>query len=356
MDFVNTHYDNLGRLLEQTRPFRGGDTLQWTVYEYDKLDRTTKVTSPDGSVVERFYNESSYPSAATQGVPGQTVRAKDPWGRERWARFDEQNRLAEVVEPDPNGNGAVATGGMKTSYSYNTLGNLTLVTQGDQTRSFKYDALSRLTHQKLAERDATLDDSGAFIATRDPNQPIYSGGVWSDVFTYDNRSNLTQRVDARGVKTIFNYNSDPLNRLQSVSYDESGVQANLLNDFPIPDAPSVTYNYMTTGDKNRLQNYQVSNGMGNESFTYDGEGRLFQSTQTFSGREGYPLVKNYVWDSLDRMKELSYPVQYGVTGVAKKVERRSLPTQSTTHRARWSLSISEALKKRHTPTIRRQDC
>ena len=327
MDFVNTEYDNLGRLMRQTRPFRGGQTLQWTVYDYDKLDRVKKVTAPDGSVVNRYYNQkyetdpnAPYPTAATQGAPGQTALAVDPWGRERWARFDEQNRLVEVVEPDPNGSGAVTTGGMKTNYSYETLGNLTLVTQGDQTRSFKYDALSRLTHQKLAERDATLNDSGAFVATRDPVQPIYSGGVWSDVFTYDQRSNLTQRVDARGVKTIFNYNNDPLNRLQSVAYDKSGVPASLLNDFPIPDAQSVTYNYLNTGDKNRLLNYQVSAGMGNESFTYDGEGRLFQSTQTFPGREDYPLVKNYVWDSLDRMKELYYPVQYGVTGVAKKVE------------------------------------
>jgi len=320
MDFVHTQYDNLGRLSRQTRPFRGGETMQWTVYEYDKLDRTTKVTAPDGSVVERFYNESSYPSVATQGVPGQTARARDPWGRERWVRFDDRNRLVEVVEPDPNGNGAVATGGMKTNYSYDTLGNLTLVTQGDQTRSFKYDALNRLTHQKLAERDATLDNSGAFVATRHPSLPIYSGGVWSDVFTYDNRSNLTQRVDARGVKTNHNYNNDPLNRLQSVTHDKSGVPAVLLNDFPIPDAPSVSYAYMTTGSKNRLQNYVVSSGVGNETFAYDSEGRLAQSTQTFAGREGYPLVKNYVMDSLDRVKELYYPVQYGGSGVAKKVE------------------------------------
>jgi len=108
-----------------------------------------------------------------------------------------------VVEPDPNGNGAVATNGLKTNYTFDTLGNLTLVTQGSQTRSFKYDALSRLTHQKLAEREATLNDSGVYTTP----------GQWSDVFSYDTRSNLVWRVEARGVKTIFNYNNDPLNRL-----------------------------------------------------------------------------------------------------------------------------------------------
>ncbi len=307
-DVVVTKFDDLGRLWQQSRPYRSGTAPMYT-YEYDKLDRTTKVTAPDGSIVERFYNESSYPSAATQNVPGQTVRAKDPWGRERWARFDEQNRLAEVVEPDPNGSGAVATGGLKTSYVYDTLGNLTLVTQGDQTRSFKYDNLSRLTAQKLAERDATLNDSGQHVGS----------GQWSDVFNYDNRSNLTWRVEARGVKTLFNYSNDPLNRLQSVQYDTTGIPGSLIGN--IPAAPNVTYAYLTTGDKTRLQTVTMSNGMGNDTFDYDSEGRLSQASQTFPGRESYPLVTNYLWDSLDRSQELTYPAQWGITGnPRKKVE------------------------------------
>jgi len=78
--------------------------------------------------------------------------------------------------------------------------------------AFRYDSFSRMTHQKLAERDATLNDYGDWIGT----------GQWSDVFSYDSRSNLTQSVDARGVKTTFIYNNDPLNRLLKVEYDKSG--------------------------------------------------------------------------------------------------------------------------------------
>lgn len=316
-DVVVTRFDDLGRLWQQSRPYRSGTAPMYS-YEYDKLDRTTKVTAPDGSIVERFYNESSYPSAATSNAAGQTVRAKDPWGRERWARFDEQNRLVEVVEPDPNGSGAVATGGMKTSYAYDTLGNLTLVTQGDQTRSFKYDSLSRLTHQKLAEREAKLNDQGQHVDV------VGGTGVWSDVFHYDNRSNLDWRVEARGVKTLFKYkdtsnNDDPLNRLLKVEYDTSGVPSSLIGN--IPAAPNVTYAYVTTGDKMRLASVTMSNNMGNDAFSYDSEGRLSQASQTFPGRESYPLVTNYIWDSLDRSQELTYPAQWGITGnPRKKVE------------------------------------
>lgn len=146
---------------------------------------------------------------------------------------------------------------------------------------------------------------------------MYVGaGQWSDVFSYDNRSNLIWRVEARGVKTVFNYNSDPLNRLQSVQYDTSGVPGSLLPN--IPASPTVNYAYLATGDKTRLQSVTMSNGMGNESFSYDVEGRMSQASQTFPGRESNPLLTNYLWDSLDRMEKLTYPAQHGVGGARKE--------------------------------------
>ncbi len=61
--------------------------------------------------------------------------------------------------------------------------------------------------------------------------------------------------------------------------------------------------------------------MGNETFGYDSKGRLSQASPTFPGRESYPLVTNYLWDSLDRSQELTYPAQYGQSGnPRKKVE------------------------------------
>src|SRR5262249_15686939 len=150
--------------------------------------------------------------------------------------------------------GSLSSGVMYTTYSYDALDRLLQVNQGVQTRYFRYDSLGRLTHQKLAERDAALNDNGQWVG----------GGQWSDVFTYDNRSNLTRHVDARGVKTIFNYNDeggneDPLNRLLSVQYDKSGSPTQLSGN--IFDAPGVTYSYMTTYDKMRANTVTVSNGM-----------------------------------------------------------------------------------------------
>jgi RHS repeat-associated protein len=221
--------------------------------------------------------------------------------------------MVKVAEPDPGGDGTLSSGALFTTYTYDALDRLVQVNQGAQTRSFRYDSVGRLTHQKLAERDAKLNDSGAWV----------EAGQWSDVFTYDNRSNMTQHVDARGVKTIFKYidgegNEDPLNRLLAVEYDKSGSPANLSVNIPV--APNVSYAYVTAGDKRRVQNVTVDQGMGNETMSYDSEGRLSQVVQTFTGRESYPLETDYIWDSLDRLKENTYPQQYIAGEIRKKVE------------------------------------
>jgi RHS repeat-associated protein len=316
MDVVATIYDQFGRLKTQSRPYRLNinwqlvGTQEWTNYNYDILDRVTSVVAPDGSTTYRYYNESSYPSVATPGAAGSTIRVKDEWGRERWARSDAQNRLAEVVEPDPNGNGTVASNGLLTTYTYNTLGNLTEVNQGGQMRSFQYDSLGRLTQQHLAEREKTLNDSGG------------NGSAWSDVFKYDNRGNLIERIDARRVKTTFNYNNDPLNRLQSVSYDKS----NAINSGDIKDAATVTYSYEATAGKDNTRLLSVSltsvNGLpaefGNQAFTYDVEGRLDSVTQKYSASRS--ATTSYNFDTLDRVKWIDYPAAAG------GAIRRAIPT------------------------------
>src|ERR1700754_2027443 len=309
-DIVDTVYDNMGQITQQTRPYRTGETPQSTTTTYDAIGRTKTVTTPDGSATQRFYNEPSRPRAASSS-PGETMRVQDAWGRERWARTDASGRLVEVVEPDPNGNGSVATNGLVTTYSYNVLGNMTLINQGpQQSRSFKYDSLNRLTAQKLAEASATLNDAGTYVGA----------GTWSDVFTYDERSNMTSRTDARGVKTIYTFNNDPLNRLQSISWNTTGFGD---TSNPIASAATVTYGYRTKDTGAQLRDVtQVSSiataSVSTESYTYDPEGRISSRTLTLTSRSSYPFVTDYIYDSLDRIKNVIYPAQTGNGGAPRK--------------------------------------
>jgi len=311
-DEVDTTYNNLGQVYQQSRPFRvGAETPVTSTVAYDALGRTVSVTAPDGSVTQTFYNEASRPSTASSSA-GETTRVQDAWGRERWGRTDASGRLVEVVEPNPSGDGSVANGGLVTTYGYNTLGNLTQTNQGAQTRLFKYDSLGRLTAQKLAERNPTLSDAGTYVGS----------GTWSDVFTYDERSNLTSRKDARGVKTVYNYGGDPLNRLQSVSWDTSDFQD---TSNPILPAATVSYSYRTKSsptdlkDVTQLATVTTAN-ISTASYSYDdGEGRVTSKTLTLASRSGYPFVTDYIYDTLDRVTDVRYPAEYGNGSAPRKV-------------------------------------
>ena len=309
-DLSDFAYDSMGQLSQQSRPYRSGDTIQWTTFAYDALGRGTVITSPDGSVSQTFYNEASRPSVASS-TPGETRRVQDAWGRERWGRLDALGQLVEVVEPDPNGSGSVASNGMVTTYAYNPLGKITTVTQGSQTRLFKYDSLGRVVAQKLAEASGTLNDAGTYVGS----------GTWSEVFTYDSRSNVTSRKDARGVKTVLTYNNDPLNRLQSMSFDTSGFGD---SGNPILAAATVTYSYRTKSSPTDLKDVMqvasiATSGVSTESYQYDTEGRISSKTLTLSSRPSYPMATDYIYDSLDRTVDVRYPAQYGNGSQLRKV-------------------------------------
>lgn len=310
-DVVESKYDDMGRVSRQSRPFScaegqrpdcSGSARLWSQVEYDALGRAFHTVAPDGSETRTEFNGSSRPSGAS-ATPGQTVLTTDAWGRQRWTRTDALGRLVEVLEPNPGGGGPfAASGNLATTYQYDARDLLVGVRQGAQARSFRYDGLGRLTHQRLAEKQATLNDAGILVG---------SSGRWSDVFVYDNRTVLLRSIDARGAVTAFDYGTDPLLRLQRVTYTKP-------NDPQIIDAPAVSFEYVPTGDVTRPFKVTVD-GVGNETFTYDGEGRSQSITSTFASRPSQPLVVEQAYDSLHRPTDLRYPAQHGQPGAPRKL-------------------------------------
>jgi RHS repeat-associated protein len=271
-----------------------------------------------------FYNEETRPAGASS-EPGQTTRTVDSWERSRWVRLDAAGRLAEVIEPNPEG-GA----GLQTKYTYNVLGKLIKTEQGNQVRRFRYDSLGRLTHQKLAETEATLNLSGQWDTTTNVNDR------WSEVFTYDERSNLISKTDARGVKTTFKYtdnnnSADPLNRLQSVAYDLSGVPASLT----VLPAATVTYQYRTkssssdTIDITQLKQVDAA-GVSTEAYDYDIEGRVQEYRITLAGRPE-AMKTTYAYDELGRISQLTYPQQYH-DNVSNPIRKTVIPNYDSAGR------------------------
>lgn len=310
LDVVEAKYDVMGREWKKSRPYRdGSETPQWTTNFYDALGRVWKSEGADGSVNRAYFNDHdpAHPRpGAASSAPGETSLVVDAWGRERWGRFDSQGRLVEVVEPDPDGAGGVTTGGLLTTYVYDTPGRLTDIYKEAQHRRFAYDGLGRVTRQKLAETTAVFNDAGQYVG------PGGAGAVWSELFAYDNRSNLVLRTDARNVRTNFLFEDaagqpDPLNRLQKITYT---VQTG-----SIPAADTVVYTYETTDDLTRLSSTTTKDASTGatrttEAYRFDTLGHVDQRTLTLASRPDFALVTNYTFDNLDRITNVIYPRQY----------------------------------------------
>ena len=309
INVVDMQYDARGRLAKRSLPYRTSAPPAWMSFTYDALGRETSRQTADGSQYLTSYDDPIKPSSAS-GSPGETVRSTDPWGRETWQRLDALGNLAEVVEPAANGNGLVtAPGNMATRYSFDVLGDLTQVSQGDQIRQFQYDPLGRLTAEYLPEKSHSLDATGRHVT---------SGALWSDVFTYDEYSNLTSHTDARGVITTYAYDNDSLDRLFGISYDVTGAWD---PNNPIAPSPNVFFKYINAGDIRRPTAAYSPAGSNpslcEQGYGYDTEGRLASRSSTC--RTGQPLAVDYGYDPLSRTTTCTYPVEYGTPGLARRI-------------------------------------
>ncbi|MBL0240330.1 MAG: hypothetical protein IPQ00_07125 [Chloracidobacterium sp.] len=151
-------------------------------------------------------------------------------------------------------------------------------------------------------------------------------GLWSDVFTYDEMSNVKTSTDARGVKTTYSYQNpaipeliiDPLNRLFSVTYETNGA-ANVL------PSPSVKFEYQPTGNVSQVTGIYTETAVGGNpqrvvtnNFLYDLFGRITEKKTTLASRPDFPMATNYVYDSLNRVTDEYYPAQYGMGNSPRK--------------------------------------
>jgi RHS repeat-associated protein len=248
---VNTTYDSMGRVATVTNPFTAGGTPgPATSYTYDMLGRNTVITLPDTQTEQSVYN-------------GNSVTVIDQVNRKTQRLTDGLGRLITVNEQDGSGNLTQAT-----NYSYDALGNLTQVNQGNQLRTYKYDALSRLTNEKIPEQG-------------DPTQ----ANQWTTTYTYTSSNAVAIRTDARGVITTYGY--DTLNRVSQVSYNTvSGVTT----------APTVTYTYdsdPTYGTTKDGAIVRVNVGSDyQERYTFDQYKRITSTVRTM-GSQSYTTSDNY---------------------------------------------------------------
>ena len=286
-DTVATVYNRMGRVLRGSNPYSGDSSgigtgqctsnpypyFCWTTNSYDLLSRVAQVSLPDGQTVITTY------AGATSTV-GATVTVTDQVGRQRKSESDGLGRLVKVTEPD------TATGVLswETTYSYDVLDNLKQTNQGGQTRSFSYDALSRLISQTTPE-----------------------GGTVS--FAYWDFDAIKKKTDPRNVETHYKY--DSLNRLSQIWYTGlNGLDDPNATRPPLPTGVAATadvittYNNFPTAQVGNGQVSQITDGPGSESYLYDSVARVSSKTRAIGSRS---YQTQYQYNTANQLTVLIYP-------------------------------------------------
>jgi RHS repeat-associated protein len=270
---VQTQYDSLSRAYRTSNPFRPWQSQSaiWTTTGFDALGRVISVTTPDSAVVTTSYS-------------GNTVTVTDQTGKARKTVTDGLGRLAQVYE-DPSALNYL------TSYGYDTLDNLTTVSQGSQTRTFVYDSLKRLT-----------------IATNPESGSVCYGTISSSVCQqngYDANGNLIYKTDARGVLSTYGY--DALNRNTSITYSDGTPTVTRVYDGATYGVGRLYYQWTSASDasKNSLSVIDV----------YDAAGRAKNWRQHFwvSGNWSTAFTLSGGYDLAGHMTSLTYPSGRTVT-------------------------------------------
>ncbi len=224
---LDNEYDALGRAYRTSNPYYtagyGQSSINpsglWTTKTFDNLGRVTRIDMPSG--------DSQNPTAmfVTKEYSGVFLTTTDQAGKQRRIKTDALDRLIRLDEPDASGSiGTTTSPTQSTSYEYDALDNLIHITQGSQNRYFRFDSLSRITHERHVEQDTPYTTTDL----------VAGNNQWSRKYEYTAQGLLDNSYDARQVRTHFTY--DGINRLTKTEFF-------LQNGSADPATPTCFYYY-----------------------------------------------------------------------------------------------------------------
>jgi RHS repeat-associated protein len=248
--------DALGRPMQVSNPYGPADPVLYSNYVYDELGRLISVTQPalagtTQNSSQFKYSAGTFSDSTGSLHSGQSLQLTDPAGKSRLQFTDGLGRLVRVDEP--GGQPLSLTTPNSTFYSYDALGNLLQVLQGQQTRTYQYDSLSRVISSTIPETGyqaatAAYSDSGTLSHITDPRLMPNSATHLSTTFAYD-----------------------MLNRPKTITFG---------------DGSTVSYTYNPPGSAHNTGGRlaAVSNAVATHTYQYDIMGRLSNVSQSIGGQ------------------------------------------------------------------------
>jgi RHS repeat-associated protein len=300
---TNYTYDALNRLTTISYP----DTTSAT-YGYDVLSRLTTATNPAGTVTIAYDNRSRVSSVTD--VFGQVVTYAYDANSNRTQlnlnaatsatyQYDVINRLTQLTD----------NASLNTTFSYDAVNRLTSRTlpNGVVTTS-QYDGLDRLTRLTHAKTGNTLADfQYQFNTVNNITQMTDGAGVYN--YSYDSLDRLTAATHPNQTSESYTYD-DVGNRI--ASHQGSSYTYQTFNR--LVTANSNTYAYSANGNlifktdasgswtytwdfENRLKQASKSGGV-IVTYSYDALGRRIQVTSSTGG------TMKFVYDGADVIRDL----------------------------------------------------
>jgi RHS repeat-associated protein len=317
-DSVETDYDALGRVSRFTLPYvntagQTSTTAPGVSTSYDALSRTSNTQDSGGGTTSYTYTQND--TLVSVGPAPGTENAK-----QRQLEFNELGQLTSVCEITSllSGNGTCAQSNSKsgywTKYTHDVFGDLLSVTQNaqassanQQTRTYTYDAMGRLTSEQNPETAQT--------AINYMYDTIASGTCAGNYY-----GDLIKRVDPIGNITCYSY--DALHRILSQTYTTSSPTVATASKNFVYDAATVNSVVMQNAKTNLAEAYTGSSSskITDEGFSYTARGNLAGVYQlTPHSSPSYYNVSQTYWlnggpNVLSGSIGLPSTITYGVDG------------------------------------------
>ncbi|HTY85592.1 MAG TPA: RHS repeat-associated core domain-containing protein [Silvibacterium sp.] len=298
-DTVETDYNNLGQSYRTTMPYAAtaspsssNPSAPATTRTYDALGRVLSIVDADNGEVSYTYTNND----VLQAVSGSQTFQKQ-------FEYDGLGRLTSVCEISLTlpGVGTCSQGtaqmGYWTKYTYDALGHLLTVTQNaqaasgsQQTRSFAYDMLGRMTSESNPEI-GNNGTNGIVTYTYDSISPCADG------VNYSYPGNLVQKKDNAGDYTCYKY--DVLHRV--IQAGNSAVSNTTLRKFvydlesSYPAGVSVTYGKTRLVEAQTVNTSNLNTVLTDEFFSYDKRGEITDVYESTPHSGGYYHAQASYW-------------------------------------------------------------
>jgi RHS repeat-associated protein len=302
------------RCVGGTLPGCAGGEL--THMDYWPTGLLKKVTNPDGSFIEYFYDAAHRLTEIRDGALNRVVYTLDAMGnRTAENTYDPSNALRRThsriyntlnrLWKDVN---AAGTAAVTTTFGYDNNGNQTSTAAPlGRSNSSLYDELNRLkqiTDPASGITQFGYDANDNLTSVTDPRSltTSYSYNGLGDLLTqtspdtgvttntYDSGGNLDTSTDSRGVVTDYEY--DAANRVISTSFTLGGVTDQ-----------TITYGYDAGTNQNGLLT-SASDAEHDLAWIYDTQGRVTGKGQTVGGTT---LALGYGYNAAGQLGNVTLP-------------------------------------------------